>query len=89
MDLGIPIESLVSDCLVNGNWTLSHLRSERQVQLHIYISTINLSLGNEKIIWRGDGLPREKFISKDLELYKAEETTMFMGVFGVAPSNGS
>lgn len=65
-DLGISIDSLVSDCLVNGNWTLPHPRSDRQLQLHIFISTLSLGQGNDTIIWRVNGVKREKFISKEI-----------------------
>ncbi|WZZ86433.1 hypothetical protein YC2023_115012 [Brassica napus] len=63
-NLGISIDSLLSDCFVNGSWTLPHPCSERQVQLHIYISTLSLGHG-----MRVDGVTRNKFNSKEIWNY--------------------
>ena len=72
MDLGISIDSLVCDCLVNGSWILPHPRSERQFQLHIFISTLSLGQGNDRILWKVNGVQRDKFISKDIWNYTRE-----------------
>ncbi|KAL0644150.1 hypothetical protein Bca4012_042440 [Brassica carinata] len=63
-NLGISIDSLLSDCFVNGSWTLPHPCSERQAQLHIYISTLSLGHG-----MRVDGVTRNKFSSKEIWNY--------------------
>lgn len=72
MDLGISIDSLVCDCLVNGSWILPHPRSERQLQLHIFISTLSLGQRNDKILWKVNGVQRDKFISKEIWNYTRE-----------------
>lgn len=50
--LGIPITALVSDLLSPAGWTLPPARSERQVALCVFISSIQYSGANDFTCWK-------------------------------------
>ena len=47
-----------------GNWNLPHARSERQLQLHVYVTTIPLVLASDLPIWSVSGSVHKSFVSK-------------------------
>ncbi|XP_010419047.1 PREDICTED: uncharacterized protein LOC104704705 [Camelina sativa] len=57
--LGIPLFASVSDLANGEGWTLPHARSERQVLLLSYISSISLSSAIDSPTWSIDGGPSQ------------------------------
>lgn len=47
-----------------GNWNLPPARSERQLQLHAYVTTIPLVLASDLPIWSVSGSVHKSFVSK-------------------------
>ncbi|CAL9233161.1 unnamed protein product [Arabidopsis halleri] len=62
--LGIPLFSTVAEVRTQNGWSLPHARTERQVLLHSFISTISMSSANDTLVWAIDGLPHLSFSSK-------------------------
>ncbi|CAH8263184.1 unnamed protein product [Arabidopsis lyrata] len=62
--LGIPLFSTVAELRNEDGWSLPHARTERQVLLHSFISTISMSLANDTPVWEIDGIPYFSFSSK-------------------------
>ncbi|XP_009132645.2 uncharacterized protein LOC103857217 [Brassica rapa] len=56
-DLGISMDSLVSSITQGSAWTLRPARSERQVNLHVYLTSFSPSPGSDAAIWKvGDSI---------------------------------
>lgn len=49
--MGIPRNAVVADLVVDGAWSLPPARSEQQVSLYSFISTITLSETNDQYVW--------------------------------------
>ncbi|VVA98521.1 unnamed protein product [Arabis nemorensis] len=49
--LGIPLFSTVRELTSNEGWSLPHPRSEKQISLHAFVTTIQLSHLSDKPIW--------------------------------------
>ena len=64
--LGIPLFSTVAEVWNVDGWSLPNGRTERQVLLSAFISTITFSSASDKAIWVVNGLPCLSFSSKDV-----------------------
>ncbi|CAN6868094.1 unnamed protein product, partial [Brassica oleracea] len=64
--LGVPLFKLVSDVRKNGSsWSLPPTtRSENQVRLLAFISSLPSSTSADSPYWSVDGIPQKRFISK-------------------------
>lgn len=63
--LGIPLCSTVSDLFsVSGGWSLPAARTEKQVHLLTFLSTVNLSHFPDLPVWSIDDCSQKSFISK-------------------------
>lgn len=63
-DLGIPLDSLVSSITQGSAWTLRPARSERQVNLHVYLTSFTPSPGADVAIWKVGDTITAKFSTK-------------------------
>lgn len=59
--LGIPASATLASLFSNNSWRLPPARSETQVQLHAYLSTINLNDEEDYYEWIVDGRLEEKY----------------------------
>lgn len=62
--LGIPLFSLVSQLTFHGGWALPNAKSEKQVQLQAFITTINLAPLCDKPVWLIGDKVQKSFSSK-------------------------
>ncbi|XP_010513296.1 PREDICTED: uncharacterized protein LOC104789266 [Camelina sativa] len=62
--IGIPLFSTVAELRNADGWSLPNARSERQVLLYSFISTITMSSSNDTPVWAIDGIPYKFFSSK-------------------------
>ncbi|XP_020881839.1 uncharacterized protein LOC9313537 [Arabidopsis lyrata subsp. lyrata] len=62
--LGISLFSTVAELRIEDGWSLPNARSEKQVLLHSFISTISISSSNDTLVWAVDGIPYKHFSSK-------------------------
>lgn len=53
--LGIRHDAILSTIYRNGNWQLPSPRSEPQLNLQVYLTTIALTLEEDKFVWAPDG----------------------------------
>lgn len=63
-DLGIPLDSLVSTITRGSSWSLRPARSERQLNLHVYLTSFSPSPGADTAVWKVDDRICEKFSTK-------------------------
>ena len=66
MDLGIPLNSLVSSITQGSAWILRPARSERQLNLHVYLTSFSPSPGSDAAIWKVGDRICTKFSTKDV-----------------------
>ncbi|KAG7576912.1 hypothetical protein ISN45_Aa03g012390 [Arabidopsis thaliana x Arabidopsis arenosa] len=62
--LGIPLFSTVAEVRTEDGWSLPNARTERQVILLSFMSTITMSSANDIPVWAIDGIPYFSFSSK-------------------------
>lgn len=62
--LGIPLSATVADLHHGNGWALPNARSENQVLLLSYISTLHLSTGSDQAVWSVNGAKNKEFSSK-------------------------
>ncbi|XP_020866212.1 uncharacterized protein LOC110224467 [Arabidopsis lyrata subsp. lyrata] len=62
--LGIPLFSTVAELRINDGWSLPNARTERQVLLLSFISTITMYSSFDTPVWAIDGIPYRYFSSK-------------------------
>ncbi|XP_048593408.1 uncharacterized protein LOC106358770 [Brassica napus] len=66
MDLGIPLNSLVSSITQGSAWILRPARSKRQLNLHVYLTSFSPSPGSDAAIWKVEDIICTKFSTKDV-----------------------
>lgn len=64
--LGIPLFSLVKDCLSDVGWNLPHARSDIHLQLFTFITTIPLSASSDIPLWLLEDKHSRVFSSKSV-----------------------
>ncbi|WZZ64591.1 hypothetical protein YC2023_075961 [Brassica napus] len=64
--LGIPLSATVADLHHGNGWALPNARSENQVLLLSYISTLHLSAGSDQAVWSVNGAKNKEFSSKQI-----------------------
>lgn len=64
--LGIPIDSTVADLRTVSGWNLPHARSEKQLRLNVYISSVQLRPGHDTATWSVHGTPTTFFSAKNV-----------------------
>ncbi|KAG7578318.1 hypothetical protein ISN45_Aa03g025130 [Arabidopsis thaliana x Arabidopsis arenosa] len=62
--LGIPLLATVAEVWNVDGWSLPNPRTERQVLLSVFISTVSISSSSDKAVWEVNGLPCKSFSSK-------------------------
>ncbi|CAA7013744.1 unnamed protein product [Microthlaspi erraticum] len=63
-NLGIPLHSLVKDYISGDGWILPPARSDLQVEVFSYISSITPSLESDTPIWKVDDQIMDSFVAK-------------------------
>lgn len=66
IDLGIPLDSLVSSITQGYVWNLRPARSERQLNLHVYLTSFSPAPGSDAAIWKVGDRVCSKFSTKDV-----------------------
>ncbi|CAH2033720.1 unnamed protein product [Thlaspi arvense] len=64
--MGIPLFSLVRDCIQNGNWNLRAARSDRQLQLLSFITSLQPSPVSDSTMWLRQETNSKNFSSKEV-----------------------
>lgn len=59
--MGVPLNSLLRDLYSDGSWSIRPSRSERQVQLQVYLSSLQLSDLPDKTVWVVNGSEWKKY----------------------------
>ncbi|CAL9247780.1 unnamed protein product [Arabidopsis halleri] len=64
--LGISLLSTVAEVWNVDGWSLPNARTERQVLLYAFISTVTFSSSSDKAMWTVNRIPCRSFSSKDV-----------------------
>ncbi|CAA7020439.1 unnamed protein product [Microthlaspi erraticum] len=64
--MGIPLFSTVSDLITPQGWRLPSARSDKQLNLMAFITTMQLSLSNDQMVWVIDGVIQKDFSSSQV-----------------------
>ncbi|CAA7033781.1 unnamed protein product [Microthlaspi erraticum] len=64
--LGIPLLATVSELWLGSGWSLPPARTDKQVQLHSFMSTIHCSSATDQAIWGFEGKVFKDFSSKEI-----------------------
>lgn len=62
--LGIPLFAAVAEVWIGDIWLLPSTRSERQLQLLAYVTTLSSSVCSDVPIWSVSGILQKTFVSK-------------------------
>lgn len=59
--MGVPLNAKLSDLCINGSWTLRSPRSEKQLQVQCFISSITLDASPDRYEWEAEGVIWHKY----------------------------
>lgn len=59
--LGIPLKATVASICSNGNWRLPPARTDKQLQLHTYLTTVTLTHDSDYYEWEVAGKLSDKY----------------------------
>lgn len=62
--MGIPANATLRDINFNGNWLIQSPRSENQLMVQTYLSTLELSQEEDVYTWKMDGNTLEKYSTR-------------------------
>ncbi|KAF8116332.1 hypothetical protein N665_0019s0012 [Sinapis alba] len=65
-NLGIPMDSLISDIIIGSSWVLRPARTDRQVHFQAYLLTIPLTQEADYAVWKVDDKVCSNFSAKSI-----------------------
>lgn len=84
--LRIPLDATLSSLQRGGNWCLPHARSEKQLNLHSYLTTVQLTETEDQYDWVIDGVITTTYSTGSVysTLYGAGETVPWSKIVWIA-----
>lgn len=64
--MGIPLFSTVSDLITPQGWRLPPVRSDKQLNLHAFVTTVQPSVSSDQTVWIFDEVIQNSFSSRQV-----------------------